>query len=211
MSIMQQVNKLDPPGRFLVEEASQADCSGADNVAAAASSSSNKSNTVDPQVLQKVWVPASNDKIVRKILHRLCELKGLKVEEPEPQETTSQNEFDMQATDDIVSTSYNLANAATDPDTNLADDTMLDFLNDPLVDNHDNNSTAVSQLMATANTNFEFDEGTTSEHNNGSWEESTAAAAATASFATAAFAAGTGLPLNNNQEETDMAVGGKKP
>jgi len=207
MSIMQEVNKLDPPGRFLVEEGSQADCSGADNVAAAASSSSNKSNTVDPQVLQKVWVPASNDKIVRKILHRLRELKGLKVEEP--QETTSQNEFDMQATDDIVSTYYNLANAATDPDTNLADDTMLDFLNDPLVDNHaDNNSTAVSQLMATANTNFEFDEGTTSEHNNGSWEESTAAAA---SFATAAFAAGTGLPLNNNQEETDMAVGGKKP
>ena len=139
MSIMQQVNKLDPPGRFLVEEASQADCSGADNLAAAASSSSNKSNTVDPQVLQKVWVPASNDKIVRKILHRLRELKGLKVEEP--QETTSQNEFDMQATDDIVSTYYNLANAATDPDTNLADDTMLDFLNDPLVDNHDNNST----------------------------------------------------------------------
>ena len=44
MSIMQQVNKLDPPGRFLVEEASQADCSGADNLAAAASSSSNKSN-----------------------------------------------------------------------------------------------------------------------------------------------------------------------
>ena len=84
---------------------------------------------------------------------------------------------------------------------------MLDFLNDPLVDNHDNNSTAVSQLMATANTNFEFDEGTTSEHNNGSWEESTAAV----SSATAAFAAGTGLPLNNNQEETDMAVGGKKP
>ena len=207
MSIMQQVNKLDPPGRFLVEEASQADCSGADNLAAAASSSSNKSNTVDPQVLQKVWVPASNDKIVRKILHRLRELKGLKVEEP--QETTSQNEFDMQATDDIVSTYYNLANAATDPDTNLADETMLDFLNDPLVDNHDNNSTAVSQLMATANTNFDFDEGSTkSDHNNGSWEESTAAAA---SFATAAFAAGTGLPLNNNQDETDMAVGEKKP
>ena len=63
--------------------------------------------------------------------------------------------------------------------------------------------------MATANTNFDFDEGSTkSDHNNGSWEESTAAAA---SFATAAFAAGTGLPLNNNQDETDMAVGEKKP
>lgn len=78
---------------------------------------------------------------------------------------------------------------------NLADDTMLDFHDDPPVDDiilySSNPIDGYSQpklwLWCWYND---------SEHNNGSWEESTAAA----SSAFAAFVAGTGLLLINNQK-----------
>ena len=69
MSIMQEVSSLHPPGRFLEEDLSGSSTS-------QASASQNGNGGIHPLILSKVWVPASKDRTIDKILHRLREKKG---------------------------------------------------------------------------------------------------------------------------------------
>ena len=65
---MQEVSSLHPHGRFLEE-----DLSGSPTNQLSANQAS---SGLHPLILSKVWVPASKDKAIDKILHRLREKKG---------------------------------------------------------------------------------------------------------------------------------------
>ena len=64
---MQQIHKLQPPGRFLIEDETGDHCISSNN------GSSQSDNAVHPLLLKKAWVQVENDKTLVKILHRLRE------------------------------------------------------------------------------------------------------------------------------------------
>ena len=65
---MQEVSSLHPHGRFLEEDLSDSPTNQL--------SANQASSGLHPLILSKVWVPASKDKAIDKILHRLREKKG---------------------------------------------------------------------------------------------------------------------------------------